>query len=125
VPVIVWKGAAMPETPPAPANDDRKSAIVTVSDKKRVARADRPATVAVGSAPHHRALIPLAPRPQRSRHARRSLPRRGRGSEYGVPWLAKGCGQVGRSGQRPVPADPAPVPREKNASLDFAGCRWS
>jgi len=48
-PAIVRKGAAKPETPPAPANDDRKPAIVTVSDKKRVAKADRPATIAVGS----------------------------------------------------------------------------
>ena len=29
-PVIVRRSAAKPETPPAPANDDRKSAIVTV-----------------------------------------------------------------------------------------------
>jgi hypothetical protein len=46
-PVIVRKGAAKPETTPAPANDDRKPAIVTVSDNKRVAA--RPTTVAVGS----------------------------------------------------------------------------
>ena len=49
VPAIVRKGAAMPETTPAPASDDRKPAIVTVSDKKRLAKTDRPATVAVGS----------------------------------------------------------------------------
>jgi hypothetical protein len=47
-PAIIRKGAPKPETTLAPANDDRKPAIVTVSDKKRVAKADRPATVAVG-----------------------------------------------------------------------------
>ncbi len=36
VPPIVRKGAAKPETPPAPANDDRKPAIVTV--KRRNSR---------------------------------------------------------------------------------------
>jgi hypothetical protein len=35
-PAIVRKGAAKPETPPAPANDDRKPAIVTV--KRRNSR---------------------------------------------------------------------------------------
>jgi hypothetical protein len=39
------KGAPKRETTPAPAKEDRKAAIVTVSDKKRVAKA----TVAVGS----------------------------------------------------------------------------
>jgi hypothetical protein len=43
------KGAPKRETTPAPAKEDRKAAIVTVSDKKRVAKADRQATVAVGS----------------------------------------------------------------------------
>ena len=35
-PAIVRKGAAKPETPPAPANDERKPAIVTV--KRRNSR---------------------------------------------------------------------------------------
>jgi hypothetical protein len=48
-PAIVRKGAAKPETPPAPANDDRKPAIVAIIDKKHVAQADRPLTVRVGS----------------------------------------------------------------------------
>jgi hypothetical protein len=34
VPAIVRKGAAKPKTTPAPANDDRKSAIVTVKRRK-------------------------------------------------------------------------------------------
>jgi hypothetical protein len=35
-PAIVRKGAAKPQTPPAPANNDRKSAIVTA--KRRPGR---------------------------------------------------------------------------------------
>jgi hypothetical protein len=42
-PALMRKGAPKPETTLAPANDDRKPAIVTVSEKKRVAKADRPA----------------------------------------------------------------------------------
>ena len=34
VPAIVRKGAAKPETTPAPANDDRKPAIVTVKRRR-------------------------------------------------------------------------------------------
>ncbi len=53
VPAIVTKRASRPQASPpkplAPANNDRKPAIVTVSAKKRVARADGLATVASGS----------------------------------------------------------------------------
>jgi hypothetical protein len=40
VPAIVRKGAAKPETPPAPSNDDRKPAIVTITENGPAAVAD-------------------------------------------------------------------------------------
>jgi hypothetical protein len=42
VPAIVRKGAAKPETTPAPANDDRKPAIVTVKKRRRSRFGDVP-----------------------------------------------------------------------------------